>query len=99
MRMQKEIFESEVFLKLADEQLILVNADFPRKRKNQLSAGQQKINDGMADKYNPQGKFPYTLLLNSEGRVIKSWEGLPEESAEIFTVTIRNSIYTNQAEK
>jgi thioredoxin-related protein len=99
IRMQKEIFESDVFKQMADTELILVNADFPRNRKNQLSESQQKTNDGMADMYNPKGIFPYTLLLNSQGRVLKAWEGFPDESAESFTLDIRNEIYTTQNDK
>jgi thioredoxin-related protein len=99
IRMRKEIFESEVFRKMADTQLVLVNADFPRNKKNQLSRDQQKINDEMADKYNPKGEFPYTLILNSEGKILKSWEGLPDQTAELFTVEVRNVIYSNQENK
>jgi thioredoxin-related protein len=94
IRMRKEFFESGVFREMADSELILVNADFPRNKKNQLTSAQQKINDETADKYNSQGKFPYTLLLNSEGKVLQTWEGFPEESVETFTVDIRNAIYT-----
>ena len=94
IRMRKELFESAVFKEMADTELILVNADFPRNKKNQPSAAQQKINDAMADKYNSQGKFPYTLLLDSGGNVLQTWEGLPEESAESFTVEVRNAMYT-----
>jgi thioredoxin-related protein len=94
IRMRKEIFESPVFKQMADTELILVNADFPRNKKNQPSAAQQKINDEMADKYNAQGKFPYTLLLDSGGKILQTWEGLPEETAESFTIEVRNGIYT-----
>jgi thioredoxin-related protein len=99
IRMRKEIFESEVFRKMADTQLILVNADFPRNKKNQLSPDQQKINDETADKYNSKGEFPLTLILNSEGRILKSWVGLPDQTAELFTVEVRNVIYTNEIDK
>jgi thioredoxin-related protein len=94
IRMRKEFFDSGVFKEMADSELVLVNADFPRSKKNQLPAAQQKINDEMADKYNSQGKFPYTLLLDPNGKVLQTWEGLPEESVESFTVDIRNAIYT-----
>ena len=94
IRMRKEIFESPVFKQMADTELILVNADFPRNKRNQPSAAQQKINDEMADKYNAQGKFPYTLLLDSGGKILQTWEGLPEETAESFTIEVRNGIYT-----
>lgn len=66
MRMSSEIFESDVFRQMAEKELVLVNADFPRKKKNQLPLAQQKLNDDMAEKYNLQGKFPYTLLLRSQ---------------------------------
>jgi thioredoxin-related protein len=94
IRMRKEFFESQVFKQMADTELILVNADFPRNKKNQPSAAQQKINDEMADKYNEKGKFPFTLLLDSSGKVLQTWEGLPEETAESFTIEVRNGMYT-----
>jgi thioredoxin-related protein len=92
IRMRKEIFETDVFRKLADTGLVLVNADFPRNKKNQPSESQQKINDEMADAYNRKGIFPYTLLLDSQGKVLKAWEGFPEESAESFTHEIRDEM-------
>ncbi len=84
-------------MQMADTELILVNADFPRMKKNQLPASQQKLNDEMADKYNPKGIFPYTLLLNSNGKVLQTWDGLPNESPDDYiTMEVRNGIYTNR---
>ncbi len=60
IRMHKEIFSSDDFIKLAASRLVLVNADFPRLKKNQLSSKQQDINNTMADQYNTKGLFPYT---------------------------------------
>jgi thioredoxin-related protein len=94
IRMRKEIFETDAFKNMADTELILVNADFPRNKKNQPSVSQQKINDEMADMYNRKGIFPYTLLLDSQGKILKTWEGFPDESAESFIMEIRNEIYT-----
>jgi thioredoxin-related protein len=96
MRMRSDFFESDVFKQMADTELVMVNADFPRNKKNQLPAEQQKLNDEMADKYNPRGKFPYTLLLNAEGKVLQTWEGLPDGSPDNFTMEVRNAMYTNQ---
>jgi thioredoxin-related protein len=95
IRMRNEIFESETFRQMAETELVLVNADFPRNKKNQLSAFQQKLNDEMADKYNSQGKFPYTLLLSADGRVLYTWEGMPNESPEMFTMELHHAINTN----
>ncbi len=84
IRMHKEIFASEAFTNLAANKLVLVNADFPRLKRNQLSKGQQTINDALADKYNPNGKFPYTVLLDQDGKVIKDWEGFTGNKPEEF---------------
>jgi thioredoxin-related protein len=94
IRLKKEIFETSVFQSMADSELVLVNADFPRNKKNQLSAEQQKINDAIADKYNAKGIFPYTLLLNADGKIIGTWEGLPDETPDNFIQEIHNDIYT-----
>jgi uncharacterized protein YyaL (SSP411 family) len=92
IRMHKEILESEVFFKLADTALVMVNADFPRNRKNQLPAKQQELNNAMADQYNPKGDFPLTLLLNADGKVLKSWNGLPNEKADAFAAEVKTII-------
>jgi thioredoxin-related protein len=85
IRLHDEIFESTSFKDYAGNNLVLINADFPRLKKNQLSKDQQKKNEKLADKYNPEGAFPYTVLLNAEGKVIKAWDGFPNTSAEEFT--------------
>ena len=92
IRMHKEIFESDVFIKMAEKDLVLVNADFPRMKKNQLPAKQQEINNLMADRYNPKGKFPYTVLLNADGKPMVEWDGFsnmkPEEFCQQLQLTI-----------
>lgn len=82
IRMKKEVFESEAFMKLADERLVLVRADFPRSKKNALPPDLVKSNEALAEKYNPEGKFPFTLLLDASGRVVKTWDGYVFESQE-----------------
>ncbi|MGV3698018.1 thioredoxin family protein [Flavobacterium sp.] len=86
---RKEYFESEVFLKMASDNLVLVNADFPRKKKNIGSPEQVKRNEALAEIYNKQGVFPLTLLLNADGRVLKTWSGKPEVSPEQWTAEIK----------
>jgi hypothetical protein len=77
---------------MADTSLVLVNADFPRMKKNQLTAQQQQLNDAMADKYNSQGKFPFTVLLTADGKVLRTWDGFPGVSPEEFARQVKNSI-------
>ena len=75
MKLKKEVLDSEEFLKFADDKLVLVRADFPRKKKNQLSSEQTKQNEALAEKYNNEGKFPLTVLVNADGKVVKTWDG------------------------
>lgn len=89
IRMQKEIFDNDAFKSFADSSLILVNADFPRLKKNQLSKDQQKQNEKLADKYNKEGNFPLTLLMNHKGEVLKSWEGYSTMTAEQFISQVK----------
>jgi thioredoxin-related protein len=92
IRLHKEILGSETFQKCADAKLVLINADFPRLKKNQLSKAQQKINDALADQYNSKGSFPLTLLLNENGKIIKQWEGLPNGTPEEFVEDVQFAI-------
>lgn len=91
IKLHKNIIEAEDFKKLeADHIILYINADFPRNKKNQLSPELKKENAALADQYNPKGLFPYMLLLNSEGKILKAWEGLPSENALAFSNEIRS---------
>ena len=84
IRLRKEILESAAFESYAQDHLVLVRADFPRQKKNQLSKEQIKLNEALADQYNADGKFPYTLLVDENGKVLRSWDGFPDETPEQF---------------
>jgi len=92
IRLHKEIFDAAVFEKFADDKLVLVNADFPRLKKNQLSKEQQQKNDQLADAYNRDGAFPLTLLLDADGKVLKKWDGMPKGSADEFTNQLKAAV-------
>ena len=81
---------------MADTHLILVNADFPRSKKKQLDKDLKKKNELLAEKYNPDGKFPYTLLLNPDGKIIRSWDGLPADDVAHFTKQVQNLCDANK---
>ena len=87
--LRKEVFDDPGFQAMADSLLVLVNADFPRMKKNQLSKAQQQANDKLADRYNSQGKFPLTLLLTADGKVLKQWEGNPGWKPAEFARQVR----------
>jgi thioredoxin-related protein len=89
IRLHKEILENEIFQIFATKNLVMVNADFPRLKKNQLPAAQQKLNDGIAERYNSQGIFPLTVLLTENGKILKQWEGYPKVSTSQFVDEIK----------
>jgi thioredoxin-related protein len=96
IRLHKEIFDSEAFQALAEKQLVLLNADFPRLKKNQLPKEQQAQNDKLADAYNKTGSFPSTVLLDETGKVLKVWEGFPKGGAAAFIDDINAAINANR---
>ncbi len=93
IRLRKEVFGSDAFEKYAADQLVLVNADFPRYKKNQLPKQQVKENEALAERYNSSGKFPFTVLLDASGKVLKQWEGLPDETPEKFVDEINSTTH------
>ncbi len=88
IKMKKEIFSSQAFMDYADANLVLVRADFPRLKKNKLSKEQTKANDALAAKYNKKGLFPFTILLNAKGEVVKTWDGMPKSTPEDFVAEV-----------
>jgi thioredoxin-related protein len=92
IRLKTEIFESPVFIAYAEDNLVLANADFPRLKKNQLEKTQIRHNEALADKYNPEGKFPLTILLDASGKFIKQWDGFPQKSPEQFVDEIKKTL-------
>jgi len=96
IRMHKDIFENSAFTDYAADHLVLVNADFPRMKKNQLSKEQQEKNDHLADLYDKEGEFPLTLLLTADGKVLKTWLGFPAVSPAEFTNDVKTVADANK---
>lgn len=92
IKMKQEVFESDAFQKVADANLVLVRADFPRLKKNQLPKEQVAHNEKLAEQYNPDGKFPLTVLLDKDGNVMKSWEGYVFASQDKFMQELKTAV-------
>ena len=92
IKMEQEVFESEEFRAMAEKQLVLVRADFPRLKKNKLSEEQTKHNEALAERYNPTGKFPLTVLLDADGKILKEWEGYAFGSHAKFVVDLQQTL-------
>lgn len=89
IRMKKDIFDDSSFLRLTDSALAFYNADFPRKRANAVETVRKKENQRLADRYNPEGRFPYTVLTDAEGTVLRAWDGFPEGGRDQFIRDIK----------
>lgn len=91
IKMTRDIFEKDAFISYADSHLVLIRADFPRSKKNQLDAKQTQHNEALAEKYNPQGKFPLTLLLDANGKILKTWDGFKSGTPEEFIEQVQQA--------
>tara|TARA_R110000850_G_scaffold21650_1_gene63523 strand:+ start:752 stop:1189 length:438 start_codon:yes stop_codon:yes gene_type:complete len=70
IKLDREIWSSEEFKAYAKDHFVMLQADFPRKKKNSLPDVQQQKNNQLAEKYNKQGYFPFVVILDNEGNVL-----------------------------
>ncbi len=70
IKLNTEIWTTNVFKTYAKDHYIMLLADFPRKKGNALSTAQQIKNNALAEKYNQQGYFPFVVVLNKAGKVL-----------------------------
>lgn len=64
-RLNTEVFSTKEFKAYAEKNLVLLEIDFPQKKKQ--SAEVKKANQALQRKYHVQG-FPTVVVLNSEGK-------------------------------
>jgi len=70
IRLERKVFSDPEFKAFADEKLIWVKADFPKRKKNRLPKIQKKKNFELADRYNKKMVFPVILVIDKEGKVL-----------------------------
>ena len=88
-KLKKGLLSNDKFSNYASENLILVNLDFPMKNKKEEKEYTIK-KDNWSEKYNPNGQFPLTILIDKNGKVVKKWTGNISDSPENFIEQIRN---------
>ncbi len=88
IRLKRSILESDYFKTYASANYILYNADFPRKKKNQLPLDKLNTNKSLAEKYNPKGYFPLVVLMDKQqvvlGKTGFSKKNSPEEYVSVL---------------
>jgi len=89
IKLDKNIWQSEVFKNEASSNWILVKADFPRKKANELSKEQKAHNAKLAEKYNKEGSFPLVILLDKNGKILGKM-GFKNMAPEEYIKTIHS---------
>ena len=80
IKLDKNVWQSEEFKAYAAEKLVLVRADFPKKKGNALPEDIKNENSALAEKYNKDGFFPLVVVLDKTGKVITK-KGYENQSA------------------
>jgi thioredoxin-related protein len=70
IKLDREIWSTEEFKAYSKDHFVMLQADFPRKKKNALPNDQQLKNNQLAEKYNKQGYFPFVVVLDKEGTIL-----------------------------
>lgn len=70
IKLEKNIWSTDEFEDYADDHFVMLKADFPRRKKNQLSPEQQEKNNQLAKTYNEHGYFPFVVVLDENGNVL-----------------------------
>lgn len=69
IKLDREVWSTEEFQKYAKDHYVMLQADFPRKKKNALPKDQAKANTKLAELYNKRGIFPFVVVLDAQGNV------------------------------
>lgn len=75
IRFEKQVLSDTVFRQFAESRLDVVKADFPQRKK--LSPEKSRENERLAEQYNPEGRFPFVVLLHADRSV---WAVLPSSA-------------------
>ncbi len=92
IKLKKTILATDEFVRFANEELVLLEADFPYKRKNKLSKEQTQHNEQLAEKYNQNGAFPKMVLLDGDGKVLEEMTYDERQSTQDYISYIKNNI-------
>ncbi|MBQ0786745.1 MAG: thioredoxin family protein [Oceanihabitans sp.] len=89
IKLDKEIWSTEAFQRLAKDTFVMLQADFPKRKGNKLTPELQEHNNGLAEKYNPNGYFPFVVVLNKEGKVLGT-AGYEKSTPEKYVNKLNN---------
>ena len=67
IKLDRQIWQSQVFIDYSNDNLVLYKADFPRKKVNRLTKEIEQKNEELAERFNPRGFFPLVVLIDNDG--------------------------------
>ena len=70
IKLDREVWSTETFKAYAQDHFVMLQADFPRKKKNALPQNQAAANAQLAETYNRNGIFPFVVVLDTNGTVL-----------------------------
>lgn len=70
IKLDNQIWKSSEFNEYATKNLVLVKADFPRKKSSSFTKEQLIHNENLAEKYNKKGYFPLVVIFDAKGQVL-----------------------------
>ena len=70
IKLDKQIWSTTEFKTYAEGHYVMLQADFPRKKKNALPPEQQENNNMLAERYNQSGIFPLVAVLDNTGKLL-----------------------------
>ena len=69
IKLDRQIWSTETFKKYAKENYVMLQADFPKRKKNALPETLTISNAKLAETYNKNGIFPFVVVLDANGTV------------------------------
>lgn len=70
IRFKRDVLSKKDFTNFAHQNLVLLNLDFPRRKKNRLPEPIVQKNEGLAAQYNVEGLFPRAVLVDTGGKIL-----------------------------
>ena len=70
MRLSQTIFQTDRFRAFSKDSLVLLNLDFPRRKKNMPAKEEMAKRDKLAERYNNRGVFPAVIIIDHKGDVL-----------------------------
>ncbi len=97
IKLDREVWQDSAFQQFADQSLVLLSVDFPRKKKHQLPDHVQTQNQQLAHDWNPNGQFPLVLMIDSNLQIIGQI-GYQPGGAERYVATLQDMLQSHETQ-